>query len=66
MQILWLLLDVVIGVLVAGAVAPLALAVLPAPVRGNSVLLVVAVACIVVVAVFRRVVIGPSRTGDSK
>jgi hypothetical protein len=66
MQVLWVLLDVVIGVLLAGVVAPLALVMLPAPARGNSVLLVVAAACIVVVSVFRRLAVGPSQARDNK
>jgi len=66
MQVLWLLLDVVIGVLLAGVVAPLALVMLPAPARGNSVLLAVAVACILVVSLFRRIAVGPFRARDNK
>jgi hypothetical protein len=64
MQVLSLLLDVVIGVLLAGVVAPLALAALPPEARGNSILLIVAVACIVLVAVLRRLVVTPSRAGN--
>lgn len=66
MQVLGLLLDVVIGIVLAGAIAPLALAALPQPVRGSSVLLVVAVACIVVVSLFRRIVVQPSRGRDDR
>jgi uncharacterized membrane protein YfcA len=66
MQVLALLLDVVIGIVLAGAIAPLALAVLPAPARGSSVLLVIAVACIVVVSLFRRLVVRPSERSDGR
>jgi hypothetical protein len=58
MQLLWLLLDIVLGVLLAGLVAPVALVALPDPVRGPKVAVIVAVACIVVVSTFRRVVVG--------
>ncbi len=58
MQLLWLVLDIVLGVALAGIVAPLALFALPDPLRGPNVVLLVAVACIVVVSVLRRVVVG--------
>ncbi len=58
MQFLWLLIDLVVGLFVAGIVVPLVLAALPDPVRGPNVLLFVAVACIVIVTVFRRLVVG--------
>ncbi len=66
MQVLGLLLDVVIGVVLAGAVAPLALFALPADARGSSVLFIVAVGCIFVVAVVRRLVVGGSRTDGNE
>ena len=64
MQVLWLLIDVVLGVLLAGVVAPLALATLPDDVRGPGLLLTVAIACIVGVSLFRHVVVGRPGTGQ--
>ncbi len=58
MQVLWLLLDVVLGVVVAGVVAPLALMAMPAQAQGPSVLLIIGVTCIVFVSIFRRTVVG--------
>jgi hypothetical protein len=66
MQVVWLLLDVVVGVVVAGLVAPFALAAVPAPVRGAPVLVVGAVACIVVVSILRRVVVGTPGARDNR
>ncbi len=66
MQILELLLDVVIGILLAGVIAPLVLFTLPDQARSSSVLLIVAVACIVVAALLRRLFVRPSRTSDAK
>ena len=61
MQILWLVVDVVIGIVVAGAVAPLALAALPGQARGPTVLAIVAIACILVVSLVRRTAVGTRR-----
>ncbi len=58
MQVLWLLLDVVLGVVIAGVVAPLALMAMPAQAQGPPVLLVIGVTCIVFVSIFRRAVVG--------
>lgn len=58
MQVLWLLLDLIIGVVIAGVVAPLALIALPEQAQGPSVLLIIAVTCIVFVSIFRRTVVG--------
>ncbi len=66
MQILWLLLDIVLGVVLAGVVTPLALAALPHPLRGPNVALIVAVTCIVVVSIFRRVVVGTPGLSDKR
>ncbi len=66
MQVLGLLLDVVIGILLAGVIAPLVLFALPEPARGRSVLLIVAVVCIIVAALLRRLVLRPSETGDTR
>jgi len=66
MQFLWLLLDVVLGVLLAGVVAPLALMALPAPARGPGVLAGVAIACIVAVSIFRHVVVGTPGAGQKR
>lgn len=66
MQVLWLLLDIVLGVVLAGVVAPLALYALPAPVRGPEVLMIVAVTCVVVVSIFRRVVVGTPGVGEKR
>ncbi len=57
MTIPWLVLDVVLGLLLAGLVAPFALAALPEQVRGPGVLALAAVTCIVVVSIFRRFVV---------
>jgi hypothetical protein len=66
MQVLWLLLDVVLGVVLAGLLAPLALAALPDPVRGTPVLVIAGIACIVVVSIFRRVVVGTPGAGENR
>ena len=66
MQVLGLLLDVVIGILLAGVIAPLVLFALPEPERGSSVLLIVAVGCIIVAALLRRLVLRPSQTSDTR
>ena len=66
MQVVWLLLDLVLGVLVAGLVAPFVVTALPDPARGTPVLLVAAVACIVVVSVLRRVVVGTPGARDNR
>ena len=58
MEILWLLIDVVAGLVVAGLVAPFALRVLPGPAHGPATLLVVGGACIVVVSLLRHVLLG--------
>jgi len=66
MQVLWLLLDIVLGVLLAGLVAPLALAALPDPARGPSVVVIAGIACIVVVSILRRVVLGTPGAGQNR
>jgi hypothetical protein len=66
MQVLWLVLDIVIGVVLAGVVAPIALVVLPDEVRGPNVLMIVAVTCVVVVSIFRRVVVGTPGLGAKR
>ncbi|MGE5357867.1 MAG: hypothetical protein ACM3NQ_02545 [Bacteroidales bacterium] len=48
------ILDVGVGLLLAGAVAPLVLVVLPAPLRGRAFLFAMSAACIVAAAVLRR------------
>ncbi len=58
MQVVWLLLDVVIGVVIAGIVAPLAIMAMPSQAQGPSVLLAIGVACVVFVSIFRRTVVG--------
>ena len=66
MQVLWLLLDVVLGTVLAGLVAPLALAALPDPARGIPVVVIAAVACIVVVSAVRRLVVGTPGAGQNR
>jgi hypothetical protein len=66
MQVLWLVVDVVLGVVLAGVIAPLALVALPDPVRGPNVLLIVAVSCIVAVSIFRRLVVGTPGLGEKR
>jgi len=66
MQVLWLLLDIVLGVVLAGIVVPLALVALPDPVRGPNVAVIVAITCIVVVSIFRRVVVGTPGLGEKR
>ncbi len=58
MQILWLVIDIVVGVIVAGAVAPFAIAALPDARNGAAFLAAVAVACIVIVSLLRHAFIG--------
>ncbi len=50
----WLVVDVGVGLLLAGAVAPLVLVVLPGVLRGRAFLVVVSAACIMVSSLFRR------------
>jgi hypothetical protein len=66
MQVVWLLLDVVMGVVLAGLVAPFVVAAVPDPVRGTPVLVMAAVACIVVVSILRRVVVGTPGARDNR
>jgi hypothetical protein len=58
MQLLWLVIDVIVGILLAGVVAPLALLSLPDQLRGPNVLIMASVTCVVVVSIFRRVLVG--------
>ncbi len=58
MQIIWLLIDVVIGVVVAGAVAPFVLTALPERAIGPALLATVAVVCIVLVSLLRHAFVG--------
>jgi hypothetical protein len=48
------ILDVGVGLLLAGAVAPLVLVVLPAVARGRAFLFAISVACIVAMSLVRR------------
>ena len=66
MQVLWFLLDIVLGVVLAGVVAPLTLVALPDQVRGPNAVVFVAVGCIVVVSVFRRLVVGTPGLGEKR
>jgi hypothetical protein len=63
MQVAWLLLDVVLGVILTGLIAPLALVALPGPAHGTTLLVLVGIACIAIVSFFRRVVVGTPRAG---
>jgi hypothetical protein len=63
MQILWLAIDVVVGVVVAGVLAPFAIAARPALAHGVTLLVIVAVACIVVVSLLRHAVLGTPGSG---
>ncbi len=58
MRILWLLVDVIIGVVLAGLLAPLAVAALPRRFAGPALLATVAVACIVLVSLLRHTFAG--------
>ncbi len=58
MQLVWLVVDVVVGAVVAGVVAPFAMAALPEGKNGGAVLAGVAVACIVVVSLLRHAFVG--------
>ena len=58
MQILWFVIDVAIGLVVAGVVAPFALTATPEGVSGPALLVAVAVASIVVVSLLRHVFVG--------
>ena len=64
-QVLWLLFDVAAGVLAAGLLAPVTVAVLPEAYRGRVALAVVAVLAVTVVSLLRRALgfgsAGPSR-----
>jgi hypothetical protein len=51
---LWFLVEVLLGLLLAGGVAPLVLMVLPAAFRGTGVLALVAVTCVLAVIGLRR------------
>jgi len=61
MHILWYLVDIAIGVVAAGAVAPLVLALVPPELRGSWLLGGVAVGCVVAVSLIRQFAIGTSR-----
>jgi len=53
-QFLWLLFDVVVGALLAGLLAPLAITLLPTSLRGGWALGVIAFAVVLIVAGLRR------------
>ncbi len=58
MQIIWLLIDVVIGVVLAGLAAPFALTALPERTAGPALLATVVVVCIVLVSLLRHAFVG--------
>ncbi len=58
MAVVWLVIDLVVGLLLAGIVAPLAVFTLPDAVRGPKLLLAVGGLCVVVVSILRRLVVG--------
>jgi hypothetical protein len=60
MTVLWLLLDLVVGVLLAGAVAPLALALMPSESRGSWVLITAAIVCVIAFSIVRRCLVTAS------
>lgn len=53
-EFLWLIFDVALGVLLAGLVMPLTLALIPDSLRGTRAVIVVAVLSVAVVSVLRR------------
>ncbi len=64
MQVLWLLLDVLLGVVLAGLVVPIAVATMPDAGRTRSGLLIIVVACIIAISVFRRLFVTMPGTGE--
>jgi len=64
MHILWYLVDAVIGIVLAGAVAPLALALLPPEARGAWVLGGIAVGCVLAVSLVRQFAIDTGRRDE--
>jgi hypothetical protein len=67
MHILWyLVVDVVIGLILAGAVAPLVLALLPPHVRGSWILGGIAIGCVLVVSFVRQFAIEPGRRKEQE
>ncbi len=66
MQALWFLLDIVLGVVVAGVVLPLVMVALPDSLRGPNLIVYIAVACVVAVAVFRRLFVGTPGMGTKR
>ncbi len=64
MQLLLLLLDVVLGVVLAGLVVPILVAARPEVVRGRTGFLLVVVACIVAISAFRHLFVTTSGTRE--
>ncbi len=62
MEVLWLVIDLVVGLVVAGIVAPFALFTLPDAVRGPKLLFTIAAVCVIVASILRRLVVGTPGT----